>query len=408
MDAVTLRSEAGRPAPRGRLTDAVVAAGMLCGATVSLALSIVPGAAVPPPLVLAVWALALTVPLGWRRTAPTVSGVVVVVAFLGGQVVGVPEYLVSQIAPFLALYSIGAWSRDRRRALGVRAVLVAVIVVFFVIAVVRFGDGVRQGLQFVPGGAVVLSALMTMLYLTAAIAFGETTWRSATSRAALERRTAELHMERLRSERHAVAVERLRIARELHDVVAHRVSVIGVQAGAARRVLPTSPERASAALSAVEANARLAVGELRSTVLALRDPADEGHTSTAPVGLPQLLELIEEARVAGTTVDFAQEGDAARVAPLAGLALYRVAQEALTNVRKHAGDGASARVRLQIDDRRAELTVTDDGRVPATDPDRAGMGLVGMRERLDTVGGTLQAGAASVGFRVSAIVPMQP
>jgi signal transduction histidine kinase len=226
------------------------------------------------------------------------------------------------------------------------------------------------------------------------------------------RRTAELAEEREHSTQQALALDRVRIARELHDVVAHHVSVMGVQAGAARRVMTGDPAKASEALTVIESNARSAVDELHRLLTTLRDPgADPSDTATESAstrGLEQLPQLIESTRDAGTTAKLVTVGEPHPVSTLVGFTLYRVAQESLTNVRKHAGDRAEAEVRLRYLGDRVELEVTDTGLGRGLASRRAsGLGHVGMRERLAAVGGTLEVGPRSRGgYLVRAVVPL--
>jgi signal transduction histidine kinase len=226
------------------------------------------------------------------------------------------------------------------------------------------------------------------------------------------RRTAELAEEREHSTQQALALDRVRIARELHDVVAHHVSVMGVQAGAARRVMTRDPAKASEALSVIESNARSAVDELHRLLTTLRDPgaepSDAATESASTRGLEQLPQLIESTRDAGTTANLVIVGEPHPVSTLVGFTLYRVAQESLTNVRKHAGDRAEAEVRVRYLGDRVELEVTDTGLGRGLSSRRgSGLGHIGMRERLAAVGGTLEVGPRSRGgYLVRAVVPL--
>jgi signal transduction histidine kinase len=217
----------------------------------------------------------------------------------------------------------------------------------------------------------------------------------------------------------------MRIARELHDSVAHHVSVMGVQAGAARRVLERDPEAAASALASIEQSARDAVDELHRTVAALRapgDPADSDlstgdgavatETTDAPAStlrIERLPHLVDDVRTAGLPVELTVVGEAHDVTPMVDLAVYRIAQEALTNVRKHAGASARADVRVRWLDDAIELEVTDTGVGGRTSPGpdgTGGLGQVGMRERVAAVGGTLELGPRPRGgYLVRARVP---
>ncbi|MFE6401314.1 sensor histidine kinase [Streptomyces alboflavus] len=220
--------------------------------------------------------------------------------------------------------------------------------------------------------------------------------------------------ERTREEeaRRRVAEERLRIARDLHDVVAHHIALVNVQAGVAAHVMDKRPDQAKEALAHVRDASRSALGELRATVGLLRQTGDpEAPTEPAP-GLGRLDDLVDTFRNAGLPVDVAR-GDADLSPPAAvDLAAYRIIQEALTNVQKHAGEHAKAEVSVVRVGPNLEITVLDDGAgedaQAADDPDRGGgHGLIGMRERVSALGGRCSAGPRyGGGFRVHAILPV--
>ena len=233
-------------------------------------------------------------------------------------------------------------------------------------------------------------------------------------------------------------LDRVRIARELHDVVAHHVSLMGLQAAAARRTAETSPEKSQQALLGVEQSARVAIDELHSLLTTLRSAdadadadaesadggqrendgasgAQSGASAPSTHTIEQVPALIEELRGAGMRVEFSTLGEPRPVSPLTGIAVYRVLQESLTNTRKHAGPDAPADVRLRYLERGVELDVTDDG--PASLAHAAaskqangsgGLGLVGMRERARAAGGDLTTSKrGGGGFRVLLRVPYE-
>ncbi|GGW31586.1 two-component sensor histidine kinase [Streptomyces xantholiticus] len=206
-----------------------------------------------------------------------------------------------------------------------------------------------------------------------------------------------------------VAEERLRIARDLHDVVAHHIALVNVQAGVAAHVMDKRPDQAKEALAHVREASRSALNELRATVGLLRQSGDpEAPTEPAP-GLAVLDELVTTFRQAGLPVEVAR-ADGGEVPPAAvDLAAYRIIQEALTNVQKHAGPDAKAEVSVVRVGSRLEVTVIDNGLEEAKSPDdNGGHGLLGMRERVTALGGTLTAGPRyGGGFRVQAILPLQ-
>ncbi|MEV5984051.1 histidine kinase [Streptomyces sp. NPDC052051] len=219
--------------------------------------------------------------------------------------------------------------------------------------------------------------------------------------------------ERTREEeaRRRVAEERLRIARDLHDVVAHHIALVNVQAGVVAHVMDKRPDQAKEALAHVREASRTALDELRATVGLLRQSGDpEAPTEPAP-GLARLDELADTFRNAGLPVEIARADHGTTLPSALDLAAYRVIQEALTNVRKHAGQEARAEVSVVRVGTNMEITVLDDG--PGDDADskdtsgHGGHGLLGMRERVTAVGGALTAGPRfGGGFRVHAILPL--
>ncbi|MFF5156924.1 sensor histidine kinase [Streptomyces sp. NPDC000348] len=218
--------------------------------------------------------------------------------------------------------------------------------------------------------------------------------------------------ERTREEeaRRRVAEERLRIARDLHDVVAHHIALVNVQAGVAAHVMDKRPDQAKEALAHVREASRSALGELRATVGLLRQSGDpEAPTEPAP-GLDRLDELAGTFRSAGLRVEVARGDEGTDLPAAVDLAAYRIIQEALTNVQKHAGTDARAEVSVVRVGPRIEVTVLDDG--TGEDGDHTpggGHGLLGMRERVAALRGTLTTGPRyGGGFRVHAILPVEP
>ena len=224
--------------------------------------------------------------------------------------------------------------------------------------------------------------------------------------AALEGRAARLERERDAQAQIAAAAERARIARELHDVVAHNVSVMVVQADGASYALDNSPERARQALLAIASTGRQALTEMRRMLGVLR--SDDGATGVAPLpGIAQLGELLEQTRATGLAVSFTVQGVPAPLPGGLALAAYRIVQESLTNTRKHGGPAASAEVLLRYCEDALTLQITDDGHGAATAADGAGHGLTGMRERVALYSGTLDAGPLpGGGYQVTARLPV--
>jgi signal transduction histidine kinase len=417
-----------RPPTRAQyIRDAIGAGSLLLITVISVLLYTsagFPGAA--HPVVSAHWAVALTLPLALRRRYPATVAIILAVVYTLGLVLQVPESLFNQICLFLAIYTVGAWGRNRRVALAVRLVIAIAMLGWLTTSLITgewldravpATDSVGPLSPYVAESALVL--LGNLLYFGSAFVFGEASWQSARRLEALEARTAELDDERERSSRQAVTSERLRIARELHDVVAHHVSVMGVQAGAARRVLARDPEKAARSLSAIENDARSAIDELHRILVALRaeeTPATGALDSASPTesastrGVAQLEELVAASAGSGLPTSFRTIGFPREIPATVGLSLYRIAQESLTNVRKHAGPGARAELRLRYLPDAVELEVADDGGTGPhpTVPASCGLGQTGMRERAAAVGGRIEMGRRGEGYLVHVHVPLAP
>jgi signal transduction histidine kinase len=369
----------------------------------------------PAPLWVSVLAIAgMTVPLAFRRRAPEVVAIAVSIAFFVCGQFSVPELLFCNIALFVAIYTVGAWGRNRHRAAITRWAIIAAMLVWVVvnlIVTVSDPDKVpslsRSGVFSQLAALAVIQVLTNLLYFGAAYFFGNVAFAAAAEHATLEARTIELAEERERGAAQSVALDRVNIARELHDVVAHHVSVMGVQAGAARRVIQTDPAQASASLEMIEQSARSAVEELQQLLITLRsDDADAASQSASTRGLDQLAELVHESRSAGTPATLSVIGEPRPVTALVGFTLYRVAQEALTNTRKHAGSRATADVRLRYAPDSVELEVVDSG-VGHSLAGTGGLGQVGMRERVAAIGGELEMGPRSRGgYLVRTRIPL--
>ncbi|MFD7404274.1 histidine kinase [Streptomyces sp. NPDC059866] len=234
--------------------------------------------------------------------------------------------------------------------------------------------------------------------------------------AQLEERAARLEKEREAQAKVAVAAERARIARELHDVVAHNVSVMVVQADGAAYVLDAAPDQAKKALETISSTGRQALAEMRRLLGVLRtgEHQESGEYVPQP-DVEQIEDLVEQCRGAGLPVDFRIEGTPRPLPSGVELTAYRIVQEALTNTRKHGGPNAGASVRLVYFDDGLGLLVEDDGKGAPHElyeeggADGRGHGLIGMRERVGMVGGTLDAGPRpGGGFRISALLPLKP
>nr|WP_218853601.1 histidine kinase [Schumannella luteola] len=403
--------------------DAAVALGLLVACALSVGLYAVAGL-YPEPApgwLSTIWMVVVTVPLAARRKWPVLVAVVIAVAFIGGQLLHVPEALIGNIALFLAICSVGAWSANRRAAMLSRLVITAGMLIWLVVSLFITATDPTALPGFSRVGALsplvafsLLQIITNILYFGGAYLFGERAWISARERSDLEQRTAELERERERTAAQAVALDRVRIARELHDVVAHHVSVMGIQAGAARVTLDADPTAARAALGVVEDTSRTAIDELRKMLTTLRDsdtgPVDAvgGAVGTAPsaLGVGGIPALVEESTTTGLPTVFEVVGAPRSLPAVVSLNLFRIAQESLTNVRKHAGPEATADVRLRYLPETIELEIGNTGSVAAR-RSTGGLGQIGMRERVAASGGFLEAGPRSRGgYLVRAVVPV--
>ena len=333
-----------------------------------------------------------------------------------------------QICYFMGLFSAMAWGRSRRSAL-----LVTGTILVFMLCWVAVQFAVGQGAQsylddagqderfgFLPPipAVVLLIFIINVVYFLGAIVGGQVAWRSARQREALARQAQTIARQTATLQQRAVVDERLRIARELHDVVGHHVSVIGVQAAGARRVLDRDPAAVAGALGAIEESSREAVTQMRSLLGTLReieaqsDADPEGARTTGP-GIADLEELVTSraSEALRTSYDVIEDapGAADRLPPTVGLALYRTAQEALANVVRHS-TASSASVRLRVSEAGArpfaEIEVLDDGRL-RTGTSGSGLGQLGIRERAASHRGTVEIGPrATRGYRVRVRLPL--
>ncbi len=375
----------------------------------------------PSPETLLATALT-TAPLAFRRIYPIAAFCVILGAVIGASHDGHTTWVTFAAAIFAA-YSAVAYSGFRRAALlGVLAAAVIVTAAYP---------------NTTPPVPERFTAMLVLLP-TVAVGVAIRVWRRRAGESAERLRQAEAEHEA--QTRRAVALERARIASEMHDVVTHNVSVMVVQAGAARRVLDSSPGDAREALLAVEASGRTAMTELRN-LLGLRAPAGEAEPDAretagaagaagAPVpgdagdaaltpqpGVARIPALLARVCDTGMPVELsvvAPAGTPRALPPGVDLAAYRVVQEALTNVLKHAGQ-ARTTVRLEYRPRDLLITVSDDGRPPdsglvaGAGPGSGGRGLIGLRERIAVYGGELDAGPRpGGGWRLAARIPLEP
>jgi signal transduction histidine kinase len=336
-----------------------------------------------------------TLPLAGRRRFPGAVLALVVASGLAGAALGLPPFFEGP-AILVAVYSVAAYGRRWVSLAG--------------LAVAELGLAALQLTPFEFAEIEGLAPVGSMGILAAAWLLGHFAHNYRAYAAGLEERTAELERAREELARRAVTEERLRLARELHDVVAHAMSVIAVQSGVGAHVADSRPGEVGKALAAIETTSRAALTELRRLLGVLRQDGDP-QASLAPVpGLANLDVLLAEMAEAGLAVRLRVEGAPAPLPAGVDLSAYRIVQEALTNVVKHAGP-ARARVVVGYRDQDVTVEVTDDGRgaVNSASDGRVGTGhgLIGMRERVQVFGGDLQTGPRpGGGFRVAARLPL--
>jgi signal transduction histidine kinase len=356
----------------------------------------------PPTATVVVTTLAVTLPLAWRRRFPLSAASAVTVAFV------VDRILLEPVEPFVTVYAVwlGLYSAVVHGRRGRRAPVLALTVGLLLGEVVRelFVVGPQTALRPATKGFLLLyQGVVIALPCLLGVAIRSLRERERE----LAARATELQREREEKARRAVFEERVRIARELHDVVAHHVSVMGIQAGAARRVLDRHPEKATGVLSSIEASSRQAVAELHRLLGFLRRSGEADQLGPQP-GLAQLQDLVAQVARGELTVDLSVEGDPRPLPPMLDVSAYRIIQEALTNSLKHSG-GAAAAVRVRYLPASLELEVLDDGRAGSRRhaDGVGGQGLIGMRERASLHGGRLSVGPRpGGGFTVRASFPL--
>ncbi len=340
---------------------------------------------------LMILAVPIGVPLAWRRRSPVaVLAVVLAATATSGALAGHLADGQGPVTPFLAVllavFTFGAYASGRRVLAGgvvLAACLAAVAADGWV-----SGRGTDYGFWVAVGIFLVLGLLFRQRLLRVA---------------ELQAHADRLQLEQADKARWAVIEERSRIARELHDVISHSVSVMVIQAGAARHTLDPADTEMRQSLRAIETAGREALAELRRLLGILRRPDDEPALTPVP-GLARVGVLVEQLREAGLPTELRIEGAPGDVAPGVDLTAYRIIQEALTNSLRHAG-AAHAQVCIRYRPHELDLEIVDDGSGAAAQADGTGHGLAGMRERVALYGGTLDAGPGEAGFTVHARLP---
>lgn len=344
-----------------------------------------------PSLPLAVGLLltaTMTAPLAARRFFPLAVLLTTLVSAGLLAILETQAQIAVPLALLLATFTAG-FELDLKPAL----IGIACVVAAFAIVTLLLDDGGED-------------LALTVVFYGAMWGFGQALRGNGKRVEALTERAERLELEREVNERTAAAAERTRIARELHDIVSHSISVVVLQTQAVRRRLEPEQEQEREDLRAVETTAREAMAEMRRLFGVLR--TDDAPPMLAPQpGLDQLDRLLDEARAGGQSVEARIEGDRVPLAPGVDLAAFRIVQESLTNVRKHSG-GANASIELNFTDDELRILVEDDGAAAAMNGPRGGHGVKGMRERAELYGGSLEVGARPAGgFRVSARLPIQ-
>jgi signal transduction histidine kinase len=336
----------------------------------------------------------LTAPLAWRRQAPVHAAAVVVAAGLL-ELALVDEFLPANVSALFMVYALAAyaprWASRAGLAIGLFGAALAAL---------RYFSGGASDALLPTAGAIGVAVV-------AAWALGDLRRARLQQLAALQERAQLLELERDQEMRLAATAERARIARELHDVVAHSLSVVIAQADGGRYAGRTDPDAATGALEAISATGRQALTDMRSLLGVLRDGGGEEYAPQPDVAA--IPALVDDVRESGLDVDLIVEGEPRPMPAGPQLAAYRIVQESLTNVLKHAGPACRAWVRLQWRDDVLELAVLDDGRgasAAMVDSDGNGQGLRGMAERASLHGGRLETGPrAGGGFGVHAALP---
>lgn len=359
-----------------------------------------------PPLVHPFLAIALTIlaiiPLIWRRRFPLAVLMMVAVMLIILRGINIPEMNFTAVASVVALFSAAAYgARWRTLVCGISTAAIIGSIIH---------DSLFDSTVIILGNEILFN-VSTLLWNTIVLAgawwFGNTVRIRREQTLQLQERTEQLAREREENARRAVLGERVRIARELHDVVAHHVSLMGIHAGAAREVLDKQPERALNSLNLIETSSRQAVAELYRLLDLLRDEKQVDKFTSQP-GLNQLDKLVAEMQKAGLSVEVKIEGEKHEIPQSVDLSAYRIAEEALTNTLKHAGP-AKATVTIGYRDDALYLEILDSGHgaLFTNGKQIKGKGLIGMRERVNLLNGEFWAGnAPNSGFCVRAKLPL--
>ena len=373
-----------------RAVDALVCAAVIASGLLEVLLPLESRQGQGSTTVSTVAVVVVGVALWWRRTHPLPSAVVVLAGLWAPDLLG-PSFVLfyGQFVPMMvATFAVARHGRGRQPYLGGAAAAATLLYADFFIEVLQ-----------TPGEVIFHWGVLLIAWSLG------TRQRVMAGRAeASLRRAVEVEVAAAERTMTAVLEERTRIARELHDIVAHSMSVMVVQAGAAEQVVDDDPARAREALRQIRRTGTGALGEMRRLVGVLRDPDESGLLAPQP-GLAGLEALVEDARAVGLPITLDVSGEPRELPAGLDLAAYRIVQEALTNVRRHAPSATAVSVDVHFGDDDLRIEVVDDG--PGAGSTDGGHGLIGMRERVQLYGGRLRAAALPErGFRVSADLPL--
>ena len=342
------------------------------------------------------------IPLIWRRLFPSAVLLIIAIAHVSLLALNIPEMNFAGMTSMVAIFSAAAYGGHRRNL----ACLVCIIAIT---------GGIIYALMF---SGTIAAPVSQILFSTTTLIFnlliflaiwwlGNTIRISREQTSQLRESTEQLVREREENARRAVLDERVRIARELHDVLAHHVSVMGIQAGAARQVLKQYPEKALKSLSLIETSSRQAVSELYRLLGLLRDEK-QVETFTAQPGLQQLEKLVADMQSSGLQVEVKIDGEKHEIPQIVDLSAYRILEEALTNTLKHAG-ATKATINMNYQNNMLLLDISDNGRGTVNDSKTVsgGKGLIGMRERVNLLNGDFWAGnGPNGGYLVKVKLPL--
>lgn len=348
--------------------------------------------------------LLIILPLTFRRRWPLGALVWMTAAVILFRSFSIPESPFINYALLLAFFNAGAYGLARFRN-WVRGSCFIAVIGFLAYSIFSQQSGTDMPAQTILFQTATV--LLNVFLFAAAWWIGEVFRTRDQRELELKEQARQLEKERDENARRAVMDERVRIARELHDVVAHHVSVMGIQAGAARRILKQQPDKANEVLSQIEASSRQAVAELQRLLGFLREENHVDDIAPQP-SLQQLDFLVNQIRTTGLTITVKKEGQEIPLPPGVDLSAYRIVQEALTNTLKHAGP-VSADVTIRYMANAVELEIKDNGNVPESETanENKGRGLIGMRERVSLHGGDFYAGRIPEGgFLVKAKLPL--